>query len=293
MELLVVGILFFIFNIFLKTSKSGGGVVEKAGMQLSNDTDKNTYNQLVNVSCPNCKASLYISESGDWECEKCNKVFVYYKNVVYKQEDIHSILAIYIMTILSKFCKIDGRVIKRELEIVEENLNSFLGTTHKEMNGLKKIFNIEMKNVDNYGVIIEKLYENLKGSIADIQSTGLFLIETMLQIGMCDEEGQGLNPRHHEMIAKTIGIFNFDINLFEDLKNKYIGNNVDHYYEVLQCDKNATMEEIKRKYRELSKKYHPDLLSSKDLPPEVIELTSNKFREINEAYNILINKIKL
>ncbi len=51
------------------------------------------------------------------------------------------------------------------------------------------------------------------------------------------------------------------------------------YYEVLGVDRDADQDEIKKAYRELAKKYHPD--RSDD--PEAGE----KFKEISEAYDIL------
>ncbi|MDD7305561.1 MAG: J domain-containing protein [Peptoniphilaceae bacterium] len=52
------------------------------------------------------------------------------------------------------------------------------------------------------------------------------------------------------------------------------------YYEVLGVDKKATEAEIKKAYRKLAKKYHPDLHpDDKDM--------NEKFSEINEAYEVL------
>ena len=52
------------------------------------------------------------------------------------------------------------------------------------------------------------------------------------------------------------------------------------YYETLGIKKDASAEEIKRAYRQLAKKYHPDL--NKD-----DENAAQKFKEVNEAYQVL------
>ena len=56
-------------------------------------------------------------------------------------------------------------------------------------------------------------------------------------------------------------------------------------YSVLGVNKNATDEEIKNAYRELARKYHPDNYQDNPLS----ELASEKMKEINEAYDAIIN----
>ena len=53
------------------------------------------------------------------------------------------------------------------------------------------------------------------------------------------------------------------------------------YYEVLGVSKTATPEELKKAYRQLAKKYHPDA------NPNNKEEAEAKFKEVNEAYETL------
>lgn len=57
------------------------------------------------------------------------------------------------------------------------------------------------------------------------------------------------------------------------------------YYEVLGVDKSASADDIKKAYRKLAKQYHPDLHPNDKTAEE-------KFKEINEAYEILSDEDK-
>ena len=58
------------------------------------------------------------------------------------------------------------------------------------------------------------------------------------------------------------------------------------YYEVLGVNRNATDEELKKAYRRLAKKYHPDA------NPDNKEEAEAKFKEVNEAYETLSDSQK-
>lgn len=51
------------------------------------------------------------------------------------------------------------------------------------------------------------------------------------------------------------------------------------YYKILEVSKNATLEEIKKAYKKLALKFHPDKNKSPD--------AEEKFKKISEAYQVL------
>ena len=51
------------------------------------------------------------------------------------------------------------------------------------------------------------------------------------------------------------------------------------YYKILGVNKNATAAQIKKEYRKMARKYHPDV--NKDADAE------QKFKEVGEAYEVL------
>tara|TARA_B100000424_G_C22937546_1_gene498861 strand:- start:39 stop:548 length:510 start_codon:yes stop_codon:yes gene_type:complete len=60
----------------------------------------------------------------------------------------------------------------------------------------------------------------------------------------------------------------------------------DKYYQILELENNASLDEIKKAYKKLAIKYHPDKNSNNK------EEAEEKFKEISQAYEILTNKDK-
>ena len=61
-------------------------------------------------------------------------------------------------------------------------------------------------------------------------------------------------------------------------------------FEVLGLSKNASLDEVKARYKELVRQYHPDILMGRGESKEVIERSTKKLQEINEAYGRLKEK---
>lgn len=82
-------------------------------------------------------------------------------------------------------------------------------------------------------------------------------------------------------ISDYMGVTNSD---FLSVKAMFI-KETDSAYKILGIEPTATDEEVKKAYREMAKKNHPDLVSS--LGDEVRKAAEKKFQEINAAYETI------
>ena len=57
------------------------------------------------------------------------------------------------------------------------------------------------------------------------------------------------------------------------------------YYEVLGVDKSASADEIKKAYRKIAIKYHPDKVAT--LGEDVQKAAEEKFKAVNQAYEAI------
>ena len=67
----------------------------------------------------------------------------------------------------------------------------------------------------------------------------------------------------------------------DEFRKSLLNENLSDYYAILQVQKNATQDEIKRQFRLLAKKWHPDKKQSND--------AEKKMAQINMAYEVLSN----
>ena len=80
-------------------------------------------------------------------------------------------------------------------------------------------------------------------------------------------------------IAYGIGISDYD---FNSIKSMFIVVGKDSDYEILGITKDATNDEVKKAYKKMAMKHHPDKVAG--MGEEVTRKATEKFQAINEAY---------
>jgi DnaJ like chaperone protein len=152
--------------------------------------------------------------------------------------------------------------------------------------------------ITNYGsqmasTIFEKFNEEVKKERQNIpELTQIFNqrapYETRLQIlhflfGVANADGSISQTELSkvEQIAAALGIRPSDM---ESIKAMFV-KATDSAYKILEISSSASDDEVKKAYRTMAKKYHPDKLQSKD--PALIKGAQEKFLKVQEAYEAI------
>ena len=155
--------------------------------------------------------------------------------------------------------------------------------------------------ISNYGtqqasIIFETFNEQIKNEVQNIQKlTKIFVesspYETRLQVlyflfGVAKADGSVSQSELSKIdqIASALGI---RISDFESIKAMFFEDS-NSAYKILEISPNVSDSEVKKAYREMAKKYHPDKLQSKD--PALIKGAQEKFQEVQKAYETIQNE---
>ena len=180
-----------------------------------------------------------------------------------------------LFSILGKIAKADGVVTREEISVVDH----FLGTLRlpeQQKQFAKNVFN-EAKN-SPYSIedFASQLYQVNQGQPTILLS----FMDLLFKIAAADGK---LHPGEEAALNQVKNTFRISDSQFENLKSVYFKQD-DKSYRVLNCTPESTDEEIKSSYKKLVKEYHPDMIISKGLPEEFMEVATKKFQEIQEAY---------
>ena len=178
-----------------------------------------------------------------------------------------------LLVLSSAMMKADDKVLKSELNYVKQFLRSQFGESQTtEM--LKILKDLLQKEVD-----LGPVCNQIKGFMSHAQR--LQLVHYLVGIANADGHIHEKEWSLLESIARRLNVNHKDL---ESLYSMYKVDN-DRYYRILEIEKGASKDEIKKAYRKMVKKYHPDKLG--DIGEEAKKTAIEKFRMVQVAYDEL------
>ncbi len=178
-----------------------------------------------------------------------------------------------LLVLSSAMMKADDKVLKSELHYVKQFLRSQFGESQTtEM--LKILQDLLQKEVD-----LGPVCNQIKGFMSHAQR--LQLVHYLVGIANADGHIHEKEWSLLESIARRLNVNHTDL---ESLYAMYQVDN-DRYYRILEIEKGASKDEMKKAYRKMVKKFHPDKLG--DIGEEAKKTAIEKFRMVQEAYDEL------
>jgi len=113
-------------------------------------------------------------------------------------------------------------------------------------------------------------------------SSRLEIIHFLFGVSASDNE---IHPKEVEQIQRIATYMNINLYDFESIKSMFLAggsSNVENCYTMLGITKQATDTEVKKAYRKMAVKYHPDKLQA--VSEDIKKLSEEKFLKVKEAY---------
>ncbi len=175
-----------------------------------------------------------------------------------------------LLVLVAAVMKADGKVVKSELDYVKSFFVRQFGqeAASQALMMLRDLLKQEIPVRD----VSEQISRNMD------YSSRLQLMHLLFNISMADNHAHPSEVVLIGKISEYMGIASSD---YISIKNMFIPE-TDSLYKILEADPSATNEELKKAYRRMAMKYHPDKVSH--LGEDFRKTAESKFKKVNEAY---------
>jgi DnaJ like chaperone protein len=176
-----------------------------------------------------------------------------------------------LLVLVAAVMKADGRVMKSELEYVKNYFLSRFGNeaAQEAIGMLRDILKQEIPVRD----VTAQLNQRLDYSYR------LEMVHFLFGIAAADS---GVSDSEKKLIRQIAGFMNISASDLESIQAMFISAS-DAAYKILEIDSTASDEELKKAYRRMAMKYHPDKVAH--LGEDFKKVAQEKFRKVKDAYD--------
>lgn len=178
---------------------------------------------------------------------------------------------LHLLSLSAIVIKSDGKVSQKELDYVRSYFVSAYGK--ERANAIFRTFNEVIKNR-------EMSEERISRFLADRTKYAARLQITHFLFSIANADGH-VSQAEAAKIQEIAGYLRIGVKDFDSIKAMFF-KSTGNAYKILEIEKSATDAEVKKAYREMAKKYHPDKLGHMD--EAYRKGAEEKFRRVQEAY---------
>lgn len=175
-----------------------------------------------------------------------------------------------LLVLIAAVMKADGKVVKSELDYVKEFFVRQFGreSAAEATRMLRDLLKQEIPLRD----VCEQISTNMD------YSSRLQLIHLLFNVSIADGAIHDSELKVIERISDYMGLNSSD---YQSIRNMFVPE-TDSSYKILEIEKTASNDEVKKAYRRMAMKYHPDKVSH--LGEDFKKSADEKFKMVNQAY---------
>ena len=177
-----------------------------------------------------------------------------------------------LLALTAAMMKADGRATKSELEVVKKFFSQQFGSRIAQ-DALRMLRDLLERDIP-LGPICAQIRMNMNCS------QRMALLHFLFSLAHADGELHPAEDRLLARLASELGIHAADVRSIAAMFAPKADPNAD--YRVLEVSPNASDDEVRRAYRRMSMKHHPDKVAH--LGPEFQKTATEKFQRVNAAY---------
>lgn len=184
-----------------------------------------------------------------------------------------AIFSIALIALSAKMAKADGVVTDDEISA----FGSFFSYPASEEAKVKTVFSLAMEDVagfESYARQVARLFRDEPAILEDV-------LDCLFAVALADGVA---HPKELELLRVAADAFGISAPCWRRIKAGHLGADLEDPYVILGVDHHAEESEIRKTYLDLVKQNHPDALTARGVPPELVRIAEHRMATINTAY---------
>lgn len=193
----------------------------------------------------------------------------------------------HLLCLAVRLAKADGPINKREIDFMDVLMRQRLRLSERGRRDAIRVWNEAKQSQAPFHAYAQAFYSEFSRERHRVMD----MMDLLFALAAADSTR--LHPAEEELLWRAAGLFHISRLQFERIKARYFEaltrpasawSSLDPHYAILGATPADSVEEIKKKYRSLALKWHPDRVQARGGSAEAIRHAQEKFRQIVEAY---------
>jgi DnaJ like chaperone protein len=196
----------------------------------------------------------------------------------------------HVFRMCAKIAKSDGRINHAEVQWMEQLMGRHFRLSEGGRQQAIRIWKEAKDSAEPFEAYARAFYMEFARDRYQIMN----VMDILFAVAAADGS---LHPREEELLLRAAGIFHISRLQYDRIKARYFQpppreqqrwSPLDPHYAILGAAPHESLEDIKKKFRKLAMQWHPDKMLARGASPEALRHAKEKFQQINEAYERIV-----